>query len=247
MSKRYRARNQIGGVFAPRLKEMLESPAYRVLSRAAHQVLARIEIEHLRHGGNDNGTLAVTFDDFVAYGVNRHAIAPAIRELVALGFVEITQQGRAGNAEWRRPTLYRLTCLPTAGVRPTHEWRSVTEDDAMTVAKTARRPPPKNQAKKTNSQCRKARQALVSKSALKPSVEKRTEDPDLPVPKSALLSRYSPSTAPKVPHTPNPEQCPVLGPSRDRPPPNPSPDPDPEAADAWADLGIPQFLRRGSR
>jgi hypothetical protein len=209
VTKSYRRRrNQIEGLFAPRLKEMLESPAYRVLSRAAHQVLARIEIEHLRHGGNDNGTLAVTFDDFVTYGVHRHAIAPAIREGVALGFVEITQQGRAGNADWRRPSLYRLTYLPAGTATPTHEWRSITKDDATMLAKGARRPTPKNQAQKTNFQCRKAHQALVTKSALKPSDGKRTEDPDFPVSKSALLSRIYPSTAPKVPHTPNPEQCP---------------------------------------
>ena len=41
MSKSYRRRNTIGGQFAPRLIEMLRSPAYRALSRAAHQVLAR--------------------------------------------------------------------------------------------------------------------------------------------------------------------------------------------------------------
>src|SRR5262249_26631794 len=35
------------------------------------------------------------------YGIDRHAIGPAIRELVALGFVEITEHGRAGNADWR--------------------------------------------------------------------------------------------------------------------------------------------------
>jgi hypothetical protein len=41
----------------PRLIEMLRSPAYRALSRAAHQVLARIEIELADHGGMDNGKL----------------------------------------------------------------------------------------------------------------------------------------------------------------------------------------------
>jgi hypothetical protein len=32
-----------------------------------------------------------------------------LREVCALGFVEITERGRAGNAEWRRPNLFRLT------------------------------------------------------------------------------------------------------------------------------------------
>jgi hypothetical protein len=44
-------RNSINGQWSPRLIEMLRSPAYRVLSRAAHQVIARIEIELGDHGG----------------------------------------------------------------------------------------------------------------------------------------------------------------------------------------------------
>jgi hypothetical protein len=48
-------------------------------------------------------------DHFVEFGIERHAIAPAIRELVALGFVEVTRQGCAGNAGCRQPTLFRLT------------------------------------------------------------------------------------------------------------------------------------------
>ena len=80
-------RNSINGRFAARLIEMLKSPAYRVLSRAAHMVLARVELELGYHGGNDAARLPVTNSDFVDYGVHRAAIAPAIRELEALGFI----------------------------------------------------------------------------------------------------------------------------------------------------------------
>jgi hypothetical protein len=78
-------RNSINGQFAARLIEMLESPAYRVLSRSGHMVLARIEIELAHHGGNDNGRLPVTTEDFVQYGMHRTSVAPAIREAKALG------------------------------------------------------------------------------------------------------------------------------------------------------------------
>ena len=128
--------HHIPGQFAWRLIEMLESPAYRALSRAARQILDRIEIELAHHGGKDNGRLPVTFDDFVAYGVNRHAIAPAIRELVALGFIEVTQQGRAGNAEFRRPGKYRLTYHDSFGTKATNEWRQITNTHPL--AKVAR-------------------------------------------------------------------------------------------------------------
>jgi hypothetical protein len=39
----HRKRNRIAGQFTARPIQMLENPAYRVLSRAAHQVLARVD------------------------------------------------------------------------------------------------------------------------------------------------------------------------------------------------------------
>src|SRR5262245_52942341 len=101
-------RTKIGGQFAPRLIEMLRSPAMCALSLSGRRVLDRIEIEMADHGGTENGNLPVTYGDFEAFGVHRHAVAPAIRECVALGFVEITARGRGGNAEFRTPSKYRL-------------------------------------------------------------------------------------------------------------------------------------------
>lgn len=136
-----RRRNKIAGQFAARPISMLESPAYRALSRAAHQVLARIEIEHAHHGGADNGVLPVPYDHFVEYGLHRHAIAPALRELEALGFIERTTRGAALNGDMRQPSLYRLTYRHAKGVDGdgTHEWRKVkTIEEAEAMAKEAR-------------------------------------------------------------------------------------------------------------
>ena len=99
-------RNKISEQFSARTIRMLESPAYRALSLSAHRVLSRIEIELGHHGGADNGKLPVTYNDFVEYGVHRHAVGPAIRECVALGFLEVTEQGKAGNASFVRPTSF---------------------------------------------------------------------------------------------------------------------------------------------
>jgi hypothetical protein len=133
-------RRRIDGQFVPHLLEMLDSPAYRILSLSARRILDRLEIEWAGKGGTANGKLIVTFAQFHDYGVHWDAIAPASRELVALGFIEVTQRGRAGNAEWRRPSQYRITYLPTADAAPTHEWRHVTTDDADMIAKSSRRP-----------------------------------------------------------------------------------------------------------
>jgi hypothetical protein len=133
-------RNAISGTFAWQLIEMLEAPAYMALSLSAHRALARIQIELAHHGGNDNGKLPVTFEDFIKYGIDRHAIAPALRELEALGFIEITERGRAGNAEFRSPNKFRLTHRKT-DVEPTNDWRKVKSiDEAVSIAQAARRP-----------------------------------------------------------------------------------------------------------
>jgi hypothetical protein len=101
--------------------------------------LDRLEIELADHGGKDNGRLPCTFADFERYGIDRHAIAPAIREVVALGFVEVTEAGRAGNAEFRKPNLFRLTYRPTK-YAPTEEWSKITEEEAFIIARAARAP-----------------------------------------------------------------------------------------------------------
>lgn len=159
MSKR--RRTQIGAQFSPRRIDMLRSPAYRALSLSAHRVIDRISIEHMDHGGADNGRLPITFADFEAYGIHRHAIAPAIREAAAVGFIEVTQQGRAGNAEWRKPNMFRLTFARSDNDRNdgTHEWMKISEADAPLIAAMARKSEPqKNKSpvpENANFRCRK--------------------------------------------------------------------------------------------
>ena len=120
-------RNRIGGQWSPRLIEMLESPAYRVLSVSAHRVISRIEIEHASHGGSENGNLPVTKQNFMDYGMDHNAVAPAIREAEALGFIRM-KPGRGGNADHRQPNRFFLTFAHGRGSRaypPTHEWRKI--------------------------------------------------------------------------------------------------------------------------
>ena len=110
MAKR---RNAITGQWSARPIEMQRSCAWRVLSRAAHQCLSRIEIELADHGGNDIDELPVTFDDFEEYGVHRSAICQALAELEALGFIDITERGVAARgAENRRPNKFSLKTRP---------------------------------------------------------------------------------------------------------------------------------------
>ncbi|MBN9074320.1 MAG: hypothetical protein J0H34_22510 [Rhizobiales bacterium] len=113
----------INGQFIAHRVEMLESDAWGALSFAARRILDRLEIEHAGHGAKENGSLPCTYADFERFGVRRKSIAPAIRQLVQCGFVEVTHKGRGGNAEFRHPSRYRLTYLHTRTAGPTDDWR----------------------------------------------------------------------------------------------------------------------------
>ena len=144
-------RNRLYEQFNARTIRMMESPAYRVLSLSAHRVIDRICIEHAHHGGTDNGKLPVTYENFVEYGIHRHAIAPAIREAVALGFIEVTEQGRMQAGEFRSPSLYRVTFIVSRDGMPTDEWQKIqTMEEAEMIARQARMP-----VANSKSRCRK--------------------------------------------------------------------------------------------
>jgi hypothetical protein len=90
-------------------------------------------------GEKTTARLAVTYDDFQHYGIDRHSIRPALCELEALGFIEVTDSGRAGNAEFRRPAKYRLTYKDANREFPTHDWKRIeTKEQAEHLAKRAR-------------------------------------------------------------------------------------------------------------
>jgi hypothetical protein len=143
---------------------MLESPAFMILSGAAQRVLFRLEIELLHHGGNDNGKLVVTFDQFEKYLVRRKSIASALLELEALGFIEVVEHGCAGNAGYGKPNVFRLTYLPSVGAPEdgSHEWRRIkTMEDALRIQKDARATPPQNSVRRGGSRVRKIKTPVV--------------------------------------------------------------------------------------
>lgn len=133
-------RNAIAESWISYPRSMLESAAMRVLSQAAIRVMHRIEIEHMAHGGAENGRLIVTYDQFEEYGVYCHAISPALRELVALGFLEVTEKGCGGNENHKRANRFRLTYVNMKSrEQPTHEWQRIkTLDEGERLAREAR-------------------------------------------------------------------------------------------------------------
>jgi hypothetical protein len=120
------------GWIAHRL-ELVTSPAWRMRPKPLVNILDRLEIEHMREGGAENGNLAVSYDQFVAAGVSRKVIRAAETAGEALGLLVVTRsEVVSGNV--RGANIYRLTYVPERGRRaPTDEWLDVTRDIAEEV------------------------------------------------------------------------------------------------------------------
>jgi hypothetical protein len=57
-------------------RELIESPAWAAMTLPARHVVERVAIEHMKHGGTQNGALIVTYDDFEVTGANFRAPLP---------------------------------------------------------------------------------------------------------------------------------------------------------------------------
>ncbi len=87
----------------------------------------RLLLEHINHGGLENGRLVCTYKDFQEYGLTRNKIRPAIEEADFLGLVK-NQQGERIFAR-NHPNSYRLTFYGTKDAKdPTNEWKRITKE-----------------------------------------------------------------------------------------------------------------------
>lgn len=121
-----------GVSWIPIRQELLQSPAWRHRPIPLARLLERLEIEHMRHAGKENGALFVSFDQFVAAGISRKFVRPMLQLGSALGLLEVIQ---ADNwiGDVRPPNAYRLCYLPAKGQKaPTDEWSFL--DDAKVEA-----------------------------------------------------------------------------------------------------------------
>jgi hypothetical protein len=95
-----------------------------------------LKSSNMEHAGTENGQLICTYDQFA----RRASVALAIRQLTALGFLQVTEQGRRAIAEVRQPSRYRLTYPPVLSrmgndqIEPTNDWRRITTDEEVAAA-----------------------------------------------------------------------------------------------------------------
>jgi hypothetical protein len=131
--------NTIGGQFTSHRVDMVASPAWRALSLSARRCLERIELELAKHGGKENGNLKVSNRRFRDHGVSMSMIKPALAELVALGFIEMTPGYACKNPDYGRSAQFRtLSCNSRDGQPPEHWRRFKTDEEAKLIGKLAR-------------------------------------------------------------------------------------------------------------
>jgi hypothetical protein len=126
---------------------LISSPAWRARSINCARLLEFLEIEHLRHGGNENGLLLAPYTQLIEFGVTRRLIAPTIREAERLGLVRVERGGKKGTTV-TEVSRYRLTYLWTktrsgglwAWHEPTDDWKSDTGDAIGPTSGTVRAP-----------------------------------------------------------------------------------------------------------
>lgn len=120
-------------------REMLESPAWAALSIHARRIIDRVLVEHMAHGGTQNGALPVSYADIEALGLRRNRIASAIAEAVALGFLDHERGRAAGGAARGHVQVFRLTWLRTGDGEPaTNRWKALGAFEAAERAAAAK-------------------------------------------------------------------------------------------------------------
>ncbi|MDX0542049.1 hypothetical protein GOC91_03320 [Sinorhizobium medicae] len=117
--------------YIPHRLELLQSPAWQNAPRPLARLIERLEIEHLRHGGQNNGELFVAYSQFVAYGVSKKSICRTLRLGEELGLIEVVRTEGLIRGDLRPPNGYRLTFVPAKNrTAPSDEWRGVSKERA---------------------------------------------------------------------------------------------------------------------
>lgn len=111
--------------------ELLLSPSWQHCPRPLARVIERLCIEHLRHGGQNNGELFVAYTQFQAYGVSKKSILRTLELGEKLGLIQVMREDGVIKGDIRPANGYRLTFVPEKGKpNPTDEWKTVTKPQA---------------------------------------------------------------------------------------------------------------------
>ncbi|WP_292196082.1 hypothetical protein [Mesorhizobium sp.] len=137
--------------WVPHRLELFISPSWQLAPVPLRRMLERLEIEHMRHGGMNNGHLFVSFGQFEEANISRRKITALQALGTSLGLME-TVRSEEPSGDLRAPNSYRLTYVPAKGSSaPTDEWRRVDRDKATALVDGF------HEAERTEVQARKSR------------------------------------------------------------------------------------------
>jgi hypothetical protein len=99
-----------GDGFVWHTRDLLLSPAWRGRTINCVRLIEFLEVEHLAHGGVENGALLAPFDQLQRFGIPRRLIKATIQEAEAKGLV-IVKRGKVPGQKRPKANRYRLTYL----------------------------------------------------------------------------------------------------------------------------------------
>ena len=108
--------------------ELLASPAWCTQSINCRRLINFLEIEHLRHAGNENGSLLATYGQLVGFGIGRRLIHASIAEAEQRGLISVDRGGRRG-VVMTEVNRFRLTYMWTRKkINSFWDWTPPTDD-----------------------------------------------------------------------------------------------------------------------
>jgi hypothetical protein len=107
-------------------RSMIRSEAFRALRINTRRLLDFLILEHLAHGGKENGDLKAPYDQLQEFGLSRGLICKSIQQAELLGFVDVVHGGRILAED--KCSIYRLTWLADKDGNPaTNRWKFVSK------------------------------------------------------------------------------------------------------------------------
>ncbi|MFZ5671732.1 MAG: hypothetical protein ACOZAM_02085 [Pseudomonadota bacterium] len=118
----------IGEPFIWKTLRLISSDAWRFRSIHCTRLLDFLEIEHLRHGGVENGALVAPYNQLETFGIGRRFISKTIAEAETRKLVEVKRGGLKGRG-MSDLSRFRLTyCWTKSRVNGLWDWHLPTDD-----------------------------------------------------------------------------------------------------------------------
>lgn len=120
---------------------LLTSPSWKAASINVRRLVDFLSIEHMAHGGSENGNLKAPYNQLVEFGITRRLIRQTIDLAEMLGLIEVERGARRTYAD-TEPSLYTLNffkvkCRDEVGrtfyQTPSHRYAKISLEKASEI------------------------------------------------------------------------------------------------------------------